>query len=181
MLRLPITTDRLVLRAPRADDLGPLREFYEDPVAVRHVGAAVAWTDEWIRAWHGRVVAGLADHGYTAYTVETGHDGAVVGFCGLMPNASGVPELCSGFVRRCWRKHYFREAFEAVVGHAQRDPDLTAIAACWEVDNPARHYFESFLVSRGFAFVRAAPFRPEGPPMHHYAWTAPPPWPGGIL
>ncbi|TQN31899.1 RimJ/RimL family protein N-acetyltransferase [Haloactinospora alba] len=175
MLALPITTERLLLRVPQATDLDPLREFYEDPAALEHVGTQTAWDRESM----GRRLQGWADdhqqHGYGMATIELRGNRDVIGLLGLSPGEDGIPELSCMLIRAYWRSGYCREAAAAYLARAQHDPRFSAIRVRMESHNPARAHMERHVFfPHGFACTAEEPFPPSGRLMRYYSWTAPP-------
>jgi RimJ/RimL family protein N-acetyltransferase len=94
-----LETERLVLRAFRAEDLDPLAAMWSDPDVVRFIGGhALSREDTWRRS-----LAACGQWRYTGWgywIVELKNDGSVVGQAGfadfkrdMVPSIEGEPEL----------------------------------------------------------------------------------------
>ncbi|HEY0212304.1 MAG TPA: GNAT family N-acetyltransferase [Paenirhodobacter sp.] len=83
-----ITTDRLVLRAPGAEDLPSVYDFY-DGDRSRFVGGPCSHEQAW-RAW-SMEIGHWALRGYGRWAVETQATGEIVGMVGIF-NPEGWPE-----------------------------------------------------------------------------------------
>ncbi|MFC5185904.1 GNAT family N-acetyltransferase [Actinomadura harenae] len=173
MLTFPITTRRLVLRVPQADDLDHLRDLYEDPIALEHVGTQANWnrdlTADRLDRWadqHRRL-------GYSMATVVRRSDGRIVGLSGMTPNEDGDPELSGLMIRQWWGENYGLEATEALLGAVQDDPRFPIIMVRMETTHPAIDHVErTLLIPNGFTFVRVSPLFEDGKLMRLYQWTS---------
>ncbi len=123
MREIPVlTTERLVLRGPAADDFHYLTELWGDPDVVRHIsGQPSTPSESWMRLLASAGHWALLGFGY--WMVEERGSGRFVGQVGLAdfkrdiePDFGGAPE--AGWVLAPWShgKGYATEAVKAVVG-----------------------------------------------------------------
>ena len=112
-----LTTERLVMRAWRDDDLPAYARMTADPEVMRFMGGPL---DEW-DAW--RQMAVFVGHwelrGYGLWAVE--RDGELIGRVGLL-QPHGWPGLEVGWLlgRDAWGHGYATEAARASVEHARQ-------------------------------------------------------------
>lgn len=130
-VRLPIGTDRLVLRAHRMDDLDDLARFHGDPEVVRFVPWPVrdrAATEETLRV--KLTQAELVAHGqWLVLAVEVRDTGRVVGEVLLKWASEGQGEIGFAFARDAQGQGYAAEAAGAIVGLAFADLGLRRLTA----------------------------------------------------
>jgi RimJ/RimL family protein N-acetyltransferase len=113
-----LTTDRLVMRAWRDDDLDAYAAITADPEVMRFMGGPLDRADAW------RQMAVFAGHwelrGYGLWVVE--RDGELIGRVGLL-NPEGWPGLEVGWLlgRDAWGHGYATEAARASVQYAWRE------------------------------------------------------------
>jgi RimJ/RimL family protein N-acetyltransferase len=143
-----LTTERLVLRAPRADDLDPYAAMTADPEVMRYVGQGVPLDRG--GAWRqlATFLGGWVMQGFGQWAVERRADGAFLGRAGLW-FPPGWPEVEVGWAlaREHWGRGYATEAAAAAVAWAGPGRALVALI---HPDNAA-----SIRVARklGFAFT----------------------------
>lgn len=143
MVTVPrLMTPRLVLRAPRADDLDAYAEFLSDPEATRYLSGTADRRTAW------RVLAALAGAwmltGAGWWAIERREDGAFVGVVGAffrettLPVAEGSDlELGWNVLRPYWRLGYAKEAASAALAHGLARPGASRVVAHMEPDNVA--------------------------------------------
>jgi RimJ/RimL family protein N-acetyltransferase len=113
-----LQTERLILRAPRGDDLDAWAAIMADPDVARYIAPAPMTRDE---AW--RSIAGSLGHwqlrGYGAWSVERKSDGAMMGRVGMI-NPEGWPGLEIGWTlgKSYWGNGYATEAAAAAIRYA---------------------------------------------------------------
>jgi RimJ/RimL family protein N-acetyltransferase len=113
-----LQTERLILRAPRGDDLDAWAAIMADPDVARYIAPAPMTRDE---AW--RSIAGSLGHwqlrGYGAWSVERKSDGAMMGRVGMI-NPEGWPGLEIGWTlgKSYWGNGYATEAAAAAMRYA---------------------------------------------------------------
>ncbi len=94
--RVPtLETERLVLRAPREDDIGPLAEFFADAEYSAGFGGPLNRGDAW--RWHALSVGHWIFRGYGYFSVDRKEDGRHIGLAGIW-NPEGWPEPELGWV-----------------------------------------------------------------------------------
>jgi len=135
-----IKTSRLVLRAPRPDDLNGMFAIYRDPRAMRywstppHPDTATTrdLLDRRIKHWAGQT---------TNFQIEL--DGQVIG------NAGNFWKNEVGFMLAPmhWRKGYISEAMAAIIPHIWNVTDHDTLTADADPDNDASI---GLLTSLGF-------------------------------
>ena len=108
-----LTSERLILRPWRDDDLDALAQLCADPEVMAHFPAVLdrAGSAELL----GKLMAHQAEHGFTFWCLERRKDGAVIGFTGLARvgfDAPFVPAVETGWrlVRPYWGQGYALEA-----------------------------------------------------------------------
>jgi RimJ/RimL family protein N-acetyltransferase len=113
-----LQTERLVMRAPRGEDLDEWATIMADPDVARYIAPAPMTRDE---AW--RSIAASLGHwqlrGYGAWAVERKSDGAMIGRVGMI-NPEGWPGLEIGWTlgKSYWGKGYATEAAAAAMRYA---------------------------------------------------------------
>lgn len=164
---LPLVTDRLIVRAPRPEDLDPLRELFGDAEAMRYVGSGKPWDESRMAESLDRKIEQLPARGFTLYTVERRSDGRVLGDCGLnvWPD-TGETEIGWRFAREHWGRGYATEAAQAVFEHARSDVGLAHLICMVHDDNtPSRRIAERL----GFRLDHVE--QRDGRPVRRYVWT----------
>ena len=114
---LPLTTERLVLRPHRPDDLDDLVHFHSDPEVVRYVPWPVrdrAATEETLQVKLGQTV--LEEHGqWLVLAVELSESGTVIGEVLLKWASDRQGELGFAFSRDHQGQGYAAEAAAAML------------------------------------------------------------------
>ena len=142
-----LTTERLVLRALREDDLDPYATMLADPAVTRYLGQGVPLDRG--GAWRqlAMFLGGWTLHGFGQWAVERRADGAFLGRAGLWfpPGWPGL-EVGWALAREHWGHGYATEAGAAAIAWAGPGRALVALI---HPDNAA-----SIGVARklGFAF-----------------------------
>jgi RimJ/RimL family protein N-acetyltransferase len=133
---LPIFTERLVLRAYRADDLHQLHAvLYSDEAAMRLLGGPrdLAGT----RAALERTMSQQESGGYSFWPVFERESGLMCGEAGLFPLAPGGPDVALGYAfgSAYWGRGYATEAARAVVAEAFGPLGLNRLVAITRESN----------------------------------------------
>lgn len=169
-LDLPITTDRLVLRAPVATDAAALHTRRNDPSVARWQSWPTPFPADEARA----IIDGAAEEGgptrdnWWMLTIDSGagepEAGSIVGDVGLHLDASGtVAEIGYSLHPRFWRRGYATEAAGAVVARLfSTEPKLVRVEASTHPDNHA-----SASVLEHCGFIHEGRSRFSFPPRHH--------------
>jgi ribosomal-protein-alanine N-acetyltransferase len=137
-----VTTERLVLRGFRAEDLPAHRAAVDDDDAVTwaHVRLPLAAS---LRRWADRL-DGWDRDGLGMWIVEVAATGTVIGHAGLQPlHGTGDVELGYYLGRATWGKGYATEAGRACLAYGFETCGLRRIVAVVRPDNRAsRHVLE---------------------------------------
>ena len=168
----PLETSRLRLRPLETEDAPFLLELLNEPGWLRFIGdrgvrdleAARAYIEKGPRAMYARLGFGL-------YCVETRHQGAAVGLCGLLKRDQlEYVDLGFAFLERHQGFGYAREAAAASLGQA-RALGLAEVAAITSPDN-----MRSIRLLEGLGFHAAGQRRltPESAEVCLFLWQAVP-------
>ncbi len=116
MFAIPrLQTDRLVLRALRADDLDAYAAMQSDPEVMRHLGLGVVRSREetWIAM--AQMLGQWQLRGYGIFALEDRASGRFAGRAGILhPYAWPEPELAYGLDRPFWGQGLATEAARAI-------------------------------------------------------------------
>jgi len=114
-MTLPLTTERLTLRAPRPHDAEPLAAVFADKQAMRFIGDGRTRDAVEIALMQQRKIEVLAERDCTLYTVERRTDSQVLGDCGLWVwPETGETETGWRFAPAHWGRGYATEGATAV-------------------------------------------------------------------
>jgi RimJ/RimL family protein N-acetyltransferase len=116
-----LTTERLRLRAWRAEDREPFAALNADPVVMEHFPALL--TREQSDAFVDRIVRRMAEQGYGLWAAEIRETGRFIGFIGLNPAPDALPvapatEVGWRLAREFWGQGYAPEGARAAVDFA---------------------------------------------------------------
>lgn len=109
-----IETARLIIRPWHAEDRAPYFALNEDPEVRRYLGPPQTRVET--DAALDRQDAAQATHGHCFWALEQRADGALIGFCGLLPGKppiEGEIEIGWRLGRAYWGQGYAREAAQA--------------------------------------------------------------------
>jgi len=159
MQGVTLTTDRLVLREFREDDLAPVHEYGSDPEVVRYM----PWgpnSEEDTRSFLDRALASQLDDPRTTYefAVTLREVGRPIGGCGIhaisFTNRSAFMGYC--LRRDAWGHGYATEAARALLAFAVETLGLHRMAATCDIENAA-----SIRVLEKVGMRREAQFRED--------------------
>ena len=126
-----IATERLNLRAWRADDAATFATTMNSPAVMAHLGGPVALAD--YEAARDRQQALQATHGHCLWIIERRADGAAIGFCGLkiaeVGPIAGDVEIGWRLREDAWGSGFAREAAMASLGWAWANLDAPRVIA----------------------------------------------------
>jgi RimJ/RimL family protein N-acetyltransferase len=112
-----ITSERLVMRSWREDDIAPFHAICSDPVVMATLGPAMS-RDE-VSALIERVSAIEAKYGHTFWALERRSDARLIGWCGVIPGTAGPiegkAEIGWRLASDCWGHGYASEAARAAI------------------------------------------------------------------
>ena len=141
---VPITTERLVLRAFTLDDVSEIHaHLYSDATAMRFIGGP--HTLERTRQGIQTYIDQQRRSGFSFWAVEERETGHLVGEAGFYPlNAVGPDvELGYAFGRPWWGRGYATEVGRAMLGEAFGALGLRRVVAVAKRENTAsRHVLE---------------------------------------
>jgi RimJ/RimL family protein N-acetyltransferase len=141
-----LETERLVLRLPRLEDAGAVRELYSDPIAMRFIGGVSEMdTAEVIRRWLER----WEENGVGHFAVERREDGRVLGRTGFVVWDTGdwhvttraeagrraQPELGWALAREHWGCSYATEAARAARDWAFQEAEVEGLVSVIAPEN----------------------------------------------
>jgi RimJ/RimL family protein N-acetyltransferase len=165
-----LKTERLHLLPWRAEDWLQLRPIATDPEVVRYISSGVPWSDERIREFVERQVAGFAARGYCFWRLQHKADGEVIGFCGLQP-LEGTSEIEIGWwlARTRWGQGFATEAAREALRDAFERVALERVVAIAQAENRASTHimeklgmrYERDTTHRGVDVVLYAIARPS--------------------
>ncbi|MBB3981532.1 RimJ/RimL family protein N-acetyltransferase [Sphingobium fontiphilum] len=165
MIAPTLQTDRLTLRAHRADDYEHLKALWGDAEVVRHIGGHVQDAQTvWFRLLR---YAGLwALLGFGMWAVEDRATGAFLGDAGLMDARRGIAELDGvieagwAFAPAAWGRGIASEAMAAVLAWADAQRPGEAVRCIIEPGNGA-----SIRVAERLGFLPYAEAMSGGAPI----------------
>jgi RimJ/RimL family protein N-acetyltransferase len=131
-----IETERLILRPPTDADRDALFALNADPRVGEWLSGPMdrAQCDALV----DRVLASIAEHGFSLWPVERKADGAVIGMAGLLAMGADLPpgpalEVGWRFAPQSWGHGYATEAARAAIAwgfaHRPEAPEVVAITA----------------------------------------------------
>lgn len=139
MIRLPLETERLVIRALEpASDAAPLYELWGDPEAMRFIpGGARASVEETRDRLD--VLRGRDRDGWGYWAIEERQTARAVGGVGLFPLNWVGPEieLAYHIVPSAWKLGYASEAAAALLAATWRETELDHVVAVAMPENLA--------------------------------------------
>lgn len=111
------TTERLILRPFRADDLSLYQALGDDPLVMQYLGGV--WSHARTEAAARGANASLVEHGYGMLAVERGDDSQFLGIAGLSVEHWYPDDLQVGwrFFPQFWGQGYASEAATAWLEH----------------------------------------------------------------
>lgn len=161
------TTERLILRAFRAQDFPAFEEICADEELMRYVGGRMDRVDAWRRmaAYAGQ----WSLRGYGSFALEDRASGELAGYCGIYDPA-GWPEreIHWGVRRRFMGQGLMTEAARRVRAYAYDDLGFTTITSCIVKENAPSIALAQRL---GATLDRTVEFR--GRPMGVYRHMSP--------
>ena len=160
-----LTTERLVLRPHRADDLDAVAVMTGDAEVMRFIGGVPQpREDSWRRMLCGPAMWMLLGYGY--WIVERRADGAVIGQLGfadfkraMEPNIEGIPELGYVLAAHAHGQGYASEGVAAALRWADSALEADQYAAIIDPDNSASI---RVIEKAGFAIREPALYK-DGP------------------
>jgi RimJ/RimL family protein N-acetyltransferase len=151
-----LETDRLLLRAPSADDLAASTEMWSNPEVVRHIGGKpFSREDVWGRILRGLGLWSMLGYGYWAvYDKASGRFVGDVGFAdfhrAFEPSIEGVPEMGWVLDPWCHGRGYASEAVNAALRWGSASLDASEFAC---IIDPANAPSRNVAAKAGFAQV----------------------------
>jgi ribosomal-protein-alanine N-acetyltransferase len=162
-----LTSERLILRPWRDEDLDPLFAINGDPESMRYFAATLNRAES--DAWAARMRAHFAEHGWGLWVVEEAATGDFVGVVGLMTipwQADFTPAVEIGWrIAPGFRRlGYAEEAARAALAYGFGTLGLSSIVAFTVPGNAA-----SWNLMEKLGMTAAGEFEhPRLPEGHHY-------------
>ncbi|WP_160078355.1 GNAT family N-acetyltransferase [Pseudomonas sp. 8AS] len=127
-----LTSERLILRPWRDDDLDALAQLCADPEVMAHFPAVLDRTGS--AELLGRLMAHQVEHGFTFWALERCADGVVIGFSGLARVGFAAPfvpavEIGWRLARPFWGQGYALEAARRSLRFAFEELGLEQVVA----------------------------------------------------
>jgi RimJ/RimL family protein N-acetyltransferase len=141
--RLPIETERLILREWRDEDLEPFARINADPEVMTYLNGGDRMTLEETRTMlNDRVRKHWEEHGYGWFAVDLKETGAFIGFVGLhipvfLPEVFPAVEVGWRLDRSVWNRGLATEGARASLRFGFEDLDLDRIISIRHRDNLA--------------------------------------------
>lgn len=161
-----LTTERLLLRLWRAEDLVPFAALNADAQVMRHFPACMSREESDLLA--ARILVHFDEHGFGQWIVERREDGAFIGVLGLARvsfEAAFTPAVEIGwrFNVAYWRQGYALEAARAALEFAFEQLQLEEVVAFTVPANlPSRGLMQRLGMIRDEAGDFEHPRLPEG-------------------
>ena len=127
-----LSSERLILRPWREDDLDALAQLCADPEVMAHFPATLDRAGS--AALLGKLMAHQAEHGFTFWALQRREDGAFVGFTGLARVGFAAPfvpavEIGWRLARPYWGQGYALEAARRALQFAFEDLQLDEVVS----------------------------------------------------
>ncbi|MET0551672.1 MAG: GNAT family N-acetyltransferase [Vicinamibacteria bacterium] len=134
-----LTTERLRLRLPRAEDGAFLVRLMNDPDWLRHIGDRDVRSEQAAAAYVAqRMLPSFREHAFGMFVVETIAGGEAVGICGLVKRPTLADcDLGFAFLTEQRGRGYAVEAGAAVLADARERLKLARVLAITTPDNQA--------------------------------------------
>ncbi|GLY00424.1 MULTISPECIES: GNAT family N-acetyltransferase [Actinoplanes] len=135
---ITLTTERLILRGWRDDDLDALAAINADPEVMRYIMDGQVRDRQQTEAGLRRFQAGWAENGYGIFAIE--RDGELLGWAGLavptfLPEIMPAMEIGWRLGRHAWGQGYATEAAAAALRFGFEQPGLDRIVSIRHIDN----------------------------------------------
>ncbi|WP_229070173.1 GNAT family N-acetyltransferase [Actinoplanes sp. DH11] len=135
-----LTTERLVLRGWRDDDLDVLAAINADPEVMRYIADGSVRDRRQSAEGLRRMTATWAEHGFGLFAVEVRATGTLVGWAGLsvpdfLPQVLPAVEIGWRLDRAVWGQGYATEAARAALRFGFVDRGLDRIISIRHLDN----------------------------------------------
>ncbi len=161
-------TERLQVRHLTRDDSDNLYAVTSDAELMRHMGDGQPLSRELSDKWIDVSINNYATKGYGCSAVIDKHDGAFIGFCGLVRSEFAEPpddaELIYALKKSYWGQGLATEVGKAMVDYGYQSCGLKRIIATIDPNNSASIRVASKI---GFAFSRTV-LDTDGLPTHIY-------------
>ena len=127
-----LSSERLILRPWREDDLDALAQLCADPEVMAHFPATLDRAGS--AAMLGKLMAHQAEHGFTFWALQRREDAAFVGFTGLARVGFAAPfvpavEIGWRLARPYWGQGYALEAARRALQFAFEDLQLDEVVS----------------------------------------------------
>jgi ribosomal-protein-alanine N-acetyltransferase len=135
---LNLSTERLLLRQWRDEDLEPFAALNADPVVMERFPSTLTRAES--DALVARIRTGFAEHGYGLWALDVKETGEFIGFTGLALQTFPAPfnpsvEVGWRLQRSAWGRGYASEAARAALGVGFHEFGLDEIVSMTAVTN----------------------------------------------
>jgi RimJ/RimL family protein N-acetyltransferase len=151
-----ITTDRLLLRRWRAEDIDPFAAICNDHEVMRYIGCGATRSRDQSAAAILAYETGWEEKGYGLFAVELLDGNSLIGFTGLteptfLPEIMPAVELGWRFARQSWGSGYATEAARAALDFGLATLRMPEIVSIYQAENRAS---ERIVEKLGMRFDR---------------------------
>lgn len=178
-----ITTERLILRRWREQDVEPFVAMSLDPKVMDWLGGVL--TPEKARARLDGFDAGFDERGYGRWAIQRSGDAALIGYAGMMPIGGGLlplrgVEIGWALVRDAWGQGYASEAARAALADGFNRVGLAEILSFTaDTNRRSQAVMARVGLRRDDARDFDHPALAEGHPLRrHWVYSMPKPRPG---
>ncbi|GED68972.1 N-acetyltransferase [Brevibacillus reuszeri] len=157
MKKIVLETERLLLRAYEADEIGALHAILSDPVTMQYWPAP--FTLEGSQQWLNTNLKRYETNGFGRWAMVSKSSGQIIGDCGIvLAELDGQPEYDLGFIvaKEFWGKGMATEAAEACKQYAFSQLGIKRLCANMAFDHHAsRRVIEKIGMTKEKEYVNA--------------------------
>ena len=137
-----LTTERLLLRRWREQDVEPFAAICADPEVMQYIGSGAVRSCEQTRASVAAFEQEWDEKGYGLFALELRESGELIGFTGLsepkfLPEIMPAVEIGWRLARSSWGNGYATEAARATLRFGLTTLRLPELVSIYQVENEA--------------------------------------------